>query len=131
MPTPAQAKVALRAAAATFAERRLLVIRLKDDAKTAAADLANATREADLAERDLLAAADGSQEDADAAARLSAWLARLEAAEDAVAKVKDTTRRAQIELDAAVKVLRGARGDVRALHAGRQAIPKPPKDKPS
>ncbi len=127
LPTPAQAKSALRTAVSALADKRLLVIRLKDDAKTAALDLKRATKEVDVAERDLLAADEGSPEDADAAARLAKWLGMLEKAEDAVDKVKDTARRAQLELDAAAKVLRGARGDVRAVQDGRRALPKEPR----
>jgi hypothetical protein len=124
LPTPAAAKQALRQAASNLAEKRLLVIRLKDDAKTAALDLKRAIKEVDVSERDLLAADEGSPEDIDASARMAKWFGQLEKAEDAVDKVKDTTRRAQLELDAAAKVLRGARGDVRAVQDGRRALPK-------
>lgn len=124
LPTPAAAKSALRQAVASFAEKRLLVIRLKDNAKTAALDLKRATAEVDIAERDLLAADEGSPEDADATSRMAKWFGLLEKAEDAVSKVKDTTRRADIELDAAAKVLRGARGDVRAIRDGGRQLPK-------
>jgi hypothetical protein len=131
LPTPVQAKSNLRSAVETLAEKRLLLSRLKDDAKTAGLDFKRATKEVAMAERDLLAAAEGTPEDADASARMGKWLGMLEKAEDAVAKLKDTTRRGQLEVDQAVKVLAGARGDIRALQAGRQALPKPPKERPS
>jgi hypothetical protein len=131
LPTPTQAKANLRLAVETLAEKRLLLSRLKDDAKTAGLDLKRATKEVSVAERDLLAADEGSPEDADAAARMGKWLGMLEQAEDAVVKLKDTARRATLEMDAATKVLAGARGDIRALQGGRQAVPKLPKVRPS
>ena len=120
MPTPRQARSNLREAVANFRTKRVLTTQLEDDCKRAKSELKTADHEIDEAEGDLLASAEDSPEDLDASARLAKAVAHEERAERDLEKVQDILRRSRLELDGATKILRGARGDIRALQEGRR-----------
>lgn len=120
LPTPAEARSALRLARAEVREKRITLAKQKLDIKTAQGQIERCTSTLEDVEGDWLAAGDGSTEDLAAAGLIVETIRALDTAERAHETLTKALPYLSAELKQAEGRLRGARNDIRAIAEGRR-----------
>jgi len=120
MPTPAEARSALRLAKADVAEKRGTVAKQRLDIKTAQGQIERCAAVLEEVEADLLGADEGSPEDLRAAALEVEAVRAFDVAERAHETLTKALPYLVAECKQAEGRLRAARGDIRAIGEGRR-----------